>query len=342
MVLDICKELAYHRLEVSVFPEERVEFEGGLGAVLRNNLLYAAGHVMTEDHVSLLEVIDRLNVPEDHFLHKSLKDGFPKGFALFVVSPENIYASHCVLRPNQALVFSIVLIGRLSAYYKNFIEAVKAMCTRGFGQNMVHFHLDSICEKDIAGRSHRVAVAHSDVIAPLRYPVCLQDFEEEKFGCVEKIIRLQLKSPVALTSFSRKRSKGSTYQDKLNGFPSFYQFVRSAIYRCFSLSVLYQALPEPEVCWQAQDDIDAYLEATASALLLRADIRRVSMHGSKRNDDKGRITLSGYVGELTFGGDFSKYIALLLFMQDLGLGNDTVYGLGHYRVEVLKVSGPEE
>jgi CRISPR/Cas system endoribonuclease Cas6 (RAMP superfamily) len=45
------------------------------------------------------------------------------------------------------------------------------------------------------------------------------------------------------------------------------------------------------------------------------------------------MPLSGYVGEQVYSGYFREYLALLQFMAEINVGNETVYGMGKYEVE---------
>ncbi len=341
-MINFYSELVYHRLEVCISPERDVCIDGWLGAVIRNNLLYAAEQVKTGEGISLLSKIGRLSLAEDHPWYKSLSGGFPKGFSLSVVYPEKIYTSRLFLHKDEKLVFALVLVGELVCYYKEFIAAIRSMCARGMGVSMVAFTLQEIYETDGFGRKQRIAVGYSDTVAALRYPVRLADFEEEHFGCREKKIRLHLTAPVSLVNRTEKKNKTISYQDKLNGFPSFYQLVRSAAYRCVKLTALYACPREKEAALRAEKEIEAYMDNAASAWLEQAEVQWVSMRGPKRDDGRLPVVVAGYVGDLIFSGDFQEYVPLLSFMQFLGVGNDTVYGAGTYRLEVLKYSEPQE
>ncbi len=336
MGLDICKKLTYRRLDISISPKAAVKAEGWLGGLIRNNLLYAAEQVKTPEGDSLLAVLDRFPLPDSHPLTAILRGGFPKSFAIAVLSPADMLSSPLRLQEGETIVFSLVLIGQAGRYYKEFIEAVRLMCSRGIGTPQTPLELHDICERDGWGRSNRIAVGHLNEIAPLRFPVCLEDYQEEKFGRKEKVVRLRFRSPMLLAVPSKKKDRTSSYQDKMNAFPSFYQFVRSAVYRCIRLSALYACPGETGLYEKAMEEMDAYLEAAASALLMKANIRWVRIPGPRRNDGRPPMLFSGYVGELVFVGDFSVYVPFLSFMQALGNGNDTVYGLGQFQIEVLE------
>ena len=336
MLADICNQLTYHRLDISISPETDVTIHGWLGAVIRNNLLYAAENVRTPEGISLLALLDRFPVTEQHPLYSVLKGGFPKFFAISVLSPEGVLSSRWLLSRAEEVDVYLSLIGSAGRYYREFIEAVRMKSRQGLGKPRTPFRLNEIREKDGLGRENRIAVGHMEKVAPLRFPVSPEDFREEKFGEKEKVIQLLFRSPLLLTVMTRKKDSALSYQDKMNGFPSFYQFVRSAFFRCLRLTALYVCPEEGERYTEALAEMDALLEESTAALLMKADIRWVRIPGPPRDGERSPMLFSGYVGELVFVGDFSRYLPLLSFMQTLGNGNDTVYGLGHYQVNVLE------
>lgn len=336
-LINFCRELTYHRFEVTVIPQKNIEIEGWLGAVIRNNLLFAAEQVITRDGFSLLSLINTLPVSEEHPLYKPLSGGFPKGFVISLVSPDKYYTSPVLLRAGKEFTFSLTLMGKYVEYYSDFIQAIRVMCETGIMHRWGSFCLKEICETDCWGRRHVVCIGHSDRLAALRCPVRFENFEDERFGKVERMIRLVFRSPVLLAVPVEKMDKTISFQDKLNGFPSFYQFIRSAAYRSVKLAALY-ACPQDIVAYQMADELlNEFTAEAASALLIQSNLDWVSMLGPFRSGDRPRIQLKGYIGELVFSGNFSKYIPLLQFMQGLSIGNDTIYGLGNFQVEVLKL-----
>lgn len=341
MILDFCKRLIYYCLEVHISSEREAYIDGWLGAVIRNNLLYATAQVEIPGQGSLLNIIDHFTLKEDHPWYGSLMGGFPKGFSLAVVYPKKVYSSRLFLHKGEKLVFALVLVDELACYYKEFVAAIRYMCSRGIGTPMIPFTLQEIQETDGLGRKQRIAVGYSDTVAVLRYPLRLADFEEECFGCREKKIRICLTAPVSLVNRIEKKNKTISYQDKMNGFPCFYQFVRSAAFRCVKLTALYACPQEKEAALQAEKEIEAFADGAASAWLEQAEVRWVSMRGPKRDDGRFPVVVAGYTGELVFTGDFREYVPLLSFMQFLGVGNDTVYGAGTYRLEVMEYSTPQ-
>lgn len=336
MLIDFCGKLSYHRLDVSISSNESVLINGWVGAVVRNNLLAAAEKIPVLDGVSLLALLDNYPLSEVHPLYSVLRGGFPKSFVISILSPERILSSRFRLKPGEEVVFSLILIGSVARYYQEFIEAIRLMCCEGIGTPRTPFQLNEIWEIDGFGRKRRIAVGHMEKILPLSFPVFLENFREERFGEKEKVLKLILTSPLLLTMKMKKKNWNLSYQDKMNGFPSFYQFVRSALFRCLRLTALYMIPEAGKQYSEVLGEMDCFLKEATAALLMKANIRWVRIPGPPRDSERVPMLFSGYVGELIFVGNFCQYVPLLIFMQMLGNGNDTVYGLGHYQVDILE------
>lgn len=110
-------EISIYTLEYIVAPRKNVQLLYWVGALLRNNLLYAAASVEVEDGRSLLDVIQST----DHLL--------PRGYSL---QCDPIFDKVSLSGRNR-LNLKIRLFGHFSAYAQHFHRAVLAMCERGIG-----------------------------------------------------------------------------------------------------------------------------------------------------------------------------------------------------------------
>jgi hypothetical protein len=206
------------------------------------------------------------------------------------------------------------------------------MCVRGIGKPLTPFLLLDISEKSLSGESQVIAIAQTDLTEELHCPIRLSDFIEknnpEKFS--EITIRYQ--TPIILFRLKNKTNTQLSYQDKCNRFPSFYQLVRSAFFRLQKLHAIYME-PEKYVPELFEEEaIDAFLEQAGSPLLQSADVHYVMMQNTQKKEKVNEIPLAGYIGEEIYLGYFRKYVSLLRFMAELGVGNETVYGMGRYEI----------
>jgi hypothetical protein len=309
-----------------------VVFDAWTGVIIRNNLLYAAGKVWIEDEQQTLrERIDTFTLTDTHPLYKELKDGFPKGYVITNFSHSDMQSSSVEIKKNEIFSFSFVLTGVFCEYKSYFFQAFRLMCERGIGKPLTPFLLLDISEQSQSGESQIIAVAKTDLSTDLQYPVRLADFiaDNEPDECSEITVRYV--TPIILFKFRTKENFHLSYQNKYNHFPSFYQLVCSAIFRLQKLYAMYM----DEECNPASFDetlMFEYLEKAGQLLLQSTNLNYLSLQNSLTKE-KINEPLSGYVGEQTYSGYFREYLALLQFMKDINIGDETVYGMGQYEVE---------
>ena len=277
-----------------------------IGAVLRNNFLYAAESIKDVQGISLRQIIETLPLPEDHFLYRQLKGGFPKGF-FFDCSDLPAEARGFTLDANRIYTFSMVLIGNQSKYKPLYVEALRQMITRGFGHPVVSMTLIDITE--ISSRSEPDPVAESATVN----------------------VQLHFKTPVCLMHPSKKSVEG--YQGKLNNFPSFYQFMRSLTYRLVTLGMLYGE-PFP---FETRDEMERWIEQQISpasqAILLRANLLYERLWSTPRVGSNTVYVMGGYVGRLTLGNVPAGLLPVLAAGTAFGIGADINYGLGQFGMD---------
>ena len=118
-------EISIYTLEYAVCPKTDVKIVYWAGAILRNNLLYAAASIYVDEFHTLLDLIQET----DHLL--------PRGYSL-QCEP---LLSKTVWNEGNPLRFKIQLFGRFSTFADYFHSAVMAMCRRGIGTPMTSLSL---------------------------------------------------------------------------------------------------------------------------------------------------------------------------------------------------------
>lgn len=293
------------RLSVRFFVEEHISMQFWIGSVLRNRFLYAADKVFDDQGISLRQHINTLPLPKTHFLYTQLRGGFPKGF-LLDCSAIPYEAPGFTLKPNQVYTFDFVLIGNTITHKQLYIEALRVMLQNGFGHPVIPLTLIDITEQ------------------PIRHDIPIH-------SAADKVtVELLLKTPVSLFHITKKDGNG--FQNKLNGFPSFYQFMRSLLYRFMTLYTLYtdDSTPINKAAMDCQ--IEQYIQPAVQALLLQADLRWEKRYSTPKKGENAVYTMSGYTGQLVFGQVPAQYLPILMWGETLGVGADINYGLGHFQV----------
>ena len=313
--LDLFGQTFYHRFDVKMQASKDVTLDAWPCAIIRNNLLYAAEQVrIQKTNKSLREQIDTFPLNNDHPLYKELKDGFPKGYVLTDFSHADISDRKVFIRKDEIFTFSLLLIGRFNEYRYYFFEAIREMCERGIGKPLTSFRLLDISENPVS-------------------PVSFSDFLQQE--TIEKKIEIiiNFQTPVILYRLREKKNSQISFQNKLNRFPSFYQLVRSAFSRLQKIYALYIEPEDYTSTLFEETHLETYLEKAGKPLLLSANIQHVRLLNTQKQGAKNEIPLAGYTGEQKYSGYFQKYLSLLKFMAELGVGNETVYGMGRYCIE---------
>lgn len=305
----LLEDLQAYKIDIRFFAEQNVQMRYWIGAVLRNRFLYAAAHVFDEQGTSLLNILNTFALPEHHFLYKQLCGGFPKGF-LFDSCSLPGHGSGFLLESDKVYSFSLIIIGNQIKYKFLFVHALKLMLEEGFGTPIVPLTIIDIKEEVIQMQQASLSV--------------------ENVTC-----KLHFKTPVSLVQASGCKMGGG-FQNKLNNFPSFYQFMRSLIYRLATLEILYSN----QNFFGSKDEMDAFVDnfiiQSAEASLLSAEIKLKTCYSSPKIGQNNVYTMRGFTGTLCFSNVSSYFIPFILLGVDLGVGSNINYGLGHYDVTLIQ------
>ena len=321
-------KLFFHRLNIRIAATRDTNFDAWTGAVLRNNLLYASEQIKTEDNLTLFGQINRLPLSPQHQLYKEMSGGFPRGYTLILQSHDDITNPGCAVKKGEVVSFSLILTGSIAKWYQHFVQAVDIMCQRGLGHPQCPFLLVDVSEVSVSGDINLLAAGTTFINSSLRYP-----HRFENYVSLEKAATLLIRyvTPVSFTKSGTKHSSAASWQDKCNNFPGFYQFVRSIAFRFVKLSILYCT----EECKEYNTkEIEHYLEQAGEASLQDVVLQKITLPGVFQKEKRRRINHSGYIGEQRYSGVNPKYIPLLQFMSGIGVGNEVVYGMGRYEIEI--------
>lgn len=325
--------LSYYKLNIRFYAEEDVRLDAWIGAVLRNNFLVQAEQVKDTDGISLLAHIEDLPLSDGHPCRKQMEGGFPKGIW---VDCRDIPLSRQVsyLDAKRIHTFSILLAGRCVRYYESVVEAVKRMLDVGLGHPVVPLRLVDISETDETGKAH--LLCHPDLDA-LRIPCCatrLSDFVLDGSAPERVVVRIMFETPVCLIRHKVKKEAVVSFQDKLNGFPSLYQFIRSLVYRVSTLDMLYGG--DASGLGLREDEIEDFVRRASEAILLKADLEYRKVRSTPKKGNDHVYVMEGYMGELMWREVPSEYLPLLAFAVGLGVGYHVQYGLGSYSIDIQK------
>lgn len=296
-IMEPYNDLYYHIYQVSMKPVEPVVFDAWLGAVLRSNLRKLL--MAQKDKYSLLD------------------SNFPKGYLFSGFSHTQMNTDPVSVDKNEKVSFNLLLVGKLNDYFEIFREAIEDMCEEGFGKTSL-----TGCPCKVRFRAVRFSPA---------VRVGLSDFDSSLLQPKQKIhLTVHCTTPVSLIRMEEKTAPELSYQDKCNCFPSLYQLVQSARYRLHHLKNIY-INNNLDLISSFEDDF--HTEA-ANARLESANLYFVRLQNTQKKEHINRQPLEGYIGEMCYSGRLQQYLPMLQFVSGLGVGKDTVWGLGQIKVEI--------
>lgn len=334
-IISSLDSLSYHRIEFRFTPTENSCLKYWCGSVIRNNLLYAAEQVKVTENKTLFSVINELSLEDSHPLYKELSGGFPKGYTLSNIQFNESLEYPIQLMKNSVYKFSVCLIGKMATYHPYLIEAVRIMCQRGIGSPLTPLILVEASEIHPCHPPHLLYTSGIDTIPPLSLPILPADFSTHGES-IKAEVKLHLLTPLHLVQNRKKKNQEISFQDKQNGFPSFYQFTRSVIYRLIKYMALYGQSNHTLFSEEYQKNIDNFILQAALPTLTSVNLKRTAIRSTPKKKDENHIVLRGYIGEMSYYGSFGDFLPLLLFAQELGAGNDVTYGLGQYKIEITE------
>ena len=325
-------KFGYHRLRVRFFAHADLSLEGWIGAVLRNNFLVQAAAVKDKMDISLFEYLNCFPLPKTHPAYKALQGGFQKALWFdFREIPVN-NRSH-ILRANQIYVLTIVMVDSFLIHFPMVAEALRRMFNRGFGHPVVPATLVDISDCDAEDHWRLCYQPDTGVLHMPMHAIHLSDFQLADCAPSVATVQIYFNTPVNLFRQRAKKDSEQSFQDKLNGFPSFYQLVRSLAYRVSTLDLLYGD-PIGEGGW-SKTEIETSVRIACEAQLLQVNLRNCKVRGTPKQGNSHVYVMEGYQGRLILQQVPSVCLPLLAFGMGLLVGNQVQYGLGAYTLTLL-------
>ncbi len=280
-----------------------VNMEGWIGAHIRNMLLAATNKIYCDESRSLMDMINRFPIEDEtHPWHKELKGGFPKGYSIKVLSStKRGYIQ--TFEQGESIRFSVVMIGSIAEYADKMIEAIEL-----FAQNGLHGQMDCSIE----------SVSNFSI--------------KELFGSehTENKLSIDFITPMSLFNNKKTPPTAESLRYRMNGFIPLYQLVTSAANRVAKMAVLYGSC-----CSTAEELAEATAEISniaCSIEMQRCNLNHTVLTTAKRRATKDTMVFDGLIGETVWRGDFVSLYPLLRFCSIISLGDNVVYGMGHFDV----------
>jgi hypothetical protein len=301
-------ELSYKRLNVHFIPEQNMHLNAWIGAVLRNNFLVNSSKVFADDGLSLYQHIEELTIPADNPYYSQLVGGFPKGVWL---DCRELALQYTELYAGEVYSFSIILMGWCARFAQLAVRAVELMFDDGIGHPKVRANIIDVTD-------------YNDDLSS----VLFSDYVLQPDAPASATVKIVYETPICLFRQRSKKDSSISYQDKLNGFPSFYQFLRSVVSRANTLGMLYGNGP-------LIGDVEEFLSHAADVYLSSADIKYKRLRSTPKKGRSGVYVMDGYVGHTVWANVPIAYLPIIAFASGINVGYNIPFGLGAYSLEVL-------
>jgi CRISPR-associated endoribonuclease Cas6 len=225
----------------------------------------------------------------------------------FVIEPP--FERKRVYRPGEDLLFGLVLIGRAIDYLPYFIYTFDELGKTGIGKGRGEFELSSVASegKTVYDATRKTLSRVNALELPL----------DGKVGHGRKKTRLTL-SFLTPTRIS--------YSGSLTLDIEFHMIIRNLLRRISLLSYFHgssSSLPP--------FDFKGTIEKAKAVDTVDKSLRWYDWERYSSRQEQ-RINMGGFVGEITFEGNFAPFVPLVKAGEVLHVGKGTAFGLGRYEV----------
>ncbi len=202
----------------------------------------------------------------------------------------------------------VVLIGKAIDYFPYILLAFKELGTRGLGINKVEYCIERASTED-------GEIIYNSEEGLLEEIVSKKTFQIAAGKPKHGIFSIHFITPLRL------KVKG-----KITGKPSFKDIISALTRRVFLLSYFHCGGNDEPVHKQ-------FLEHVGNVEMIDANIIKLNQNRFSARQ-RQKIPMNGFMGTLTFKGDYGTFMPLLKAGEYIHIGKDTVFGYGQYTMEV--------
>jgi len=228
----------------------------------------------------------------------------------FVLNP--MTGEKGLYKPGMTLKFGMTLVGRAAEYVPYFVFAFMKMGERGMGKGRGKFRVTRIDVLDSSG-SPVEAVYENEI---LKSPETVLTDED-----VRELARAAPSDRISLTFLTPLRVR---YQDRFCREIQFHILIRSLLRRLSSLLYFH--------CGERLDiPFKEIIERAESVKLTRNETRWYDWERFSGRQ-KRRIKMGGVVGTVSYEGDITEFLPLLIAGAWVNVGKGTSFGLGNFEL----------
>jgi hypothetical protein len=210
--------------------------------------------------------------------------------------------------------FGMAFYGQGQNYIPLALSAWDAIQQIGLGRGRQKFHLAGVFARDVlSGHSRLLVKAGGEVVGEIPPPPSAQAYQGLAKLLKSKELSLRFLTPTRIVD-----------QKVLQHQAQFLPWFKRLLERTRTISELY--LPEP--LWIPFADL---LGQARQVKILKDQSQWQEMWSGSRRDGEMKPA-SGFVGQVSYQGDFEELLPWILLGQNLQVGKNTVHGGGWYEV----------
>ncbi|MCM8766414.1 MAG: CRISPR system precrRNA processing endoribonuclease RAMP protein Cas6 [Candidatus Omnitrophica bacterium] len=223
----------------------------------------------------------------------------------FVIEPP--LDKKIVYKEGEEIEFTLILVGRASEYLPYFVFTFQELGNIGLGKGRGKFYLSEV----YGSSGEKIYAAESGIL------------ENSSFLDIAKLFTENFPSNILKINFltpSRIKFRGDLVTK-----PEFHLLIRALFHRISALAYFHCGFE---------------LKLDYNFLILQAEKIKIKKENlewfdwerySSRQDT--RMKLGGFIGEVTYAGDFKPFLPLLVLGQFTHIGKNCTFGLGKYEIE---------
>jgi len=317
--LNSLNHLYLHKYRINLKPRDTIHLPSYKGSALRGIFGYALRRAVCASKSSecddcmlrlkcVYSSIMESPVPEGHPYYRKYRSA-PHPYV--IVPP---LTGRQYFTPDDPLFFEIVLIGKADEYLPYFVFTFTEMGRIGIGRNRGKFDVFSVEAIDSDGKRSEVFNGYTGILKASDNKIDYSHFEKAALLFpLKDEITLHLETPLRIKS-----------DDKLARDLTFRLLISRLSERAYLLAHLY--------CGARLEDFESVAKDSGGVETVRSSLRWIDWERySSRQQTK--MKFGGLVGEITYRGDFKKYLPLLYLGESIHVGKNTTFGLGKYRIK---------
>lgn len=253
-------------------------------------------------------------IPEDHPDSRKYKNA-PHPYIIIPPLTRRQY-----FEPGEAIFFDVVLIGKASEYLPYFIYAFTEMGRLGIGKGKGKFDVTSVEALNLDGSGIKIFSGNTGILKEAENRIDYSHFLNSPLPQSSPIKGKGESHEITLSFETPARIK---VNDSLSSDIPFNLLIERLSERAFLLAHFH--------CGAELGDFGKFAEGSEKVQIIKNKLRWQDWERYSSRQQT-RMKFGGWIGEITYQGDFQRFLPLLRLGEHIHVGKVTTFGLGKYRI----------